>query len=190
MAEPFYLSTPTGKKIRILGPFDYDQLVQKISRANLRTLFNVCFWSGMRYVEVQRLHLHPEWWLKERQALHLPREASLKKKRTIPERYVPVPPQLASELPYFFQNPAPMSLQGWRDNLLRWAWRCDWDEAGITPKMTRATIESWMYAAGLEPGWICLRQGHDSITSMNHYRGIPFTDAEKSEIRKRLAGWS
>ena len=37
--------------------------------------------------------------------------------------------------------------------------------------------------------FICLRQGHDSFTSMNHYQALPFTEAEKAEIKRRLAGW-
>jgi hypothetical protein len=36
---------------------------------------------------------------------------------------------------------------------------------------------------------VCLRQGHDSLTSMNHYQGLPFMDGERAEISKRLAGW-
>jgi len=34
-----------------------------------------------------------------------------------------------------------------------------------------------------------LRQGHDLFTSMNHYQPIPFIEAEKSEIKRRLSDW-
>jgi 5-methylcytosine-specific restriction endonuclease McrA len=28
-----------------------------------------------------------------------------------------------------------------------------------------------------------------AILSMNHYQGLPFSDVEKDEIKRRLAGW-
>jgi len=46
-----------------------------------------------------------------------------------------------------------------------------------------------MVAAGIPLNIVCLRQGHDKLTSMNHYQGLPFTEAEKVEIQRRLAGW-
>jgi len=62
---------------------------------------------------------------------------------------------------------------------------------GIVPKMNRATIETWMYVAGIPMNEICLRQGHDKLTSLNHYQAISqaFTSGEIHEIKKRLAGW-
>jgi site-specific recombinase XerD len=189
MPEPLYLSTPKGKKIRLLSPKDYDKLVAVITKLHLRTLFEVCFWSGMRYIEVQRLWEHPEWWLRERNAIHLPREATKKPMRQFKERYIPIPNQLAAALPYFFENPRPPVPQVWWEDLNLWAEKAGLGTEGISPKITRATIESWMYAAGLEAGWICNRQGHTELTSLNHYRGIAWTDEEKEKIKRRLAGW-
>jgi hypothetical protein len=189
VSEPIFLTTEKGFKIRILTPYDYDTYVVHIDKDYLRTVFNIAFWSGMRYVEVQRLHRHPEWWLRERRTIYLPREAQKKVKRVAPERYIPVPPQIQNELPYFFKNRKPPSLKVWNDNLKRWARKAGFDTLGITAKMTRASIESWMYAAGMLPSVICQRQGHDKLTSLNHYMAIPFTEAEKAEIKKRLAGW-
>ena len=44
--------------------------------------------TGMRYEEFLRFLDKPQWFDPERSAIHLPREASLKKKRTQPERYI------------------------------------------------------------------------------------------------------
>jgi len=189
MVEPFYLTTPKGKKIRILSPKDVDAMVAAIRKPYLRTIFDTALYSGMRYIEVQRLWNHQGWWLKERNALHLPREASLKPMRQFKERYIPINPQLLAALPYFFENPPPPVPQVWWDDLKRFARDAGVGTDGISPKTTRATIESWLYVAGFETGWICLRQGHTELTSLNHYRGIPWTDDEKEEIKKRLAGW-
>lgn len=180
----------TKAGIRIFSPFDYDRYVAIIDKPYLKTIYNVCFWSGMRYVEVGRLYEHYEWWLKERKSIHLPAEAQKKVKRTQVERYIsPIPPQLESELSYFFQNQKPPCLKVWDDNLHRWAEKAGMEIKGISSKTTRASIESWMVTANIPMNIICLRQGHDHITSMNHYQGLPFTEAEKTEIRRRLAGW-
>jgi hypothetical protein len=190
MPEPIFITSDKGHKVRVLSPFDYDKIVSNIDKDYLRTIFNVCFWSGMRYVEVQRFYDHPEWWLRERNTIHLPREAQKKVKRVAPERYIhPIPPQLVSELPYFFKNKRPPAAKVWNENLKRWMDKTDVGREGIVPKTTRKSIESWMYVAGLPMNFICLRQGHDSFTSMNHYQALPFTEAEKSEIKRRLAGW-
>ena len=98
--EPIFV-----KGVRVLGPFDYDRLVANIEKDYLRDIFEVCFWSGMRYVEVQRLYDNPEWIMKERRTVHLPAEAQRKAKRTQLERYIyPIPPQLESVLRYFFKG--------------------------------------------------------------------------------------
>ena len=98
--EPIFV-----KGVRILGPYDYDMIVANINKDYLRDIFDVCFWSGMRYVEVQRLYDHPEWIMKERRTIHLPEEAQKKTKRKQLERYIHlIPPQLESVLRYFFKG--------------------------------------------------------------------------------------
>ncbi len=189
MPEHIYLTTEQGHKIRILTPYDYDLFVSKVDKDYLRTIFNIAFWTGMRYIEVQRLYNNSSWVLKERKTIYLPREAQKKVKRTTPERYIPIPPQINGELAYFFKNQKPPHIKVWNDNLKRWAVNAEMDIKGISPKMTRASIESWMYQAEIETGKICQRQGHDRLTSLNHYMAIPFTEAEKIEIKKRLSGW-
>jgi len=79
----------------------------------------------------------------------------------------------------------------WGENLKRWAGKAGITTEGIVPKMNRATIETWMYVAGIPMNEICLRQGHDKLTSLNHYQAISqaFTSGEIHEIKKRLAGW-
>lgn len=191
MAEAIYLTTEKGEKIRILTPGEYDRIIDVIDKDYLRTLFNVCFFTGMRYIEVQRLHQHPEYWKRDRQVIYLDREAQRKVKRTTPERWVPIPPQLQGEIAYFFRNKTPPSRKVWGEDLKRWAIAAEIGAEGIVPKMTRATIETWMYIAGLPPHEICLRQGHDKLTSINHYQALAqaFMASEVHEIKKRLAGW-
>lgn len=148
----------------------------------------ICFCSGMRYVEVQRLYDHPEWIMKERRTIHLPEEAKRKVKRKQLERYIhPIPPQLESVLRYFFKGKNPPSQQSWNNNLKRWCEKSDISSRGVSSKSTRKSIESWMISAGIPLNEVCLRQGHDSLTSMRHYQGLPFTPVEKEEIKRRLS---
>lgn len=189
--ESIFLTTKKGDKIRILTPTEYDSIDMHIEKPYLRTIFHVCFFSGMRYVEVQRLHERPDLWQKERKTIYIPKELDRKIKRVAPERYInPIPLQLESELPYFFTNKKPPCLKVWDENLKRWAKAGGLDLLGITAKMTRASIESWMVMSKLfDNTEVCLRQGHTELTQLRHYLAIPFTDIEKTEIKKRLAGW-
>src|SRR5665811_1511958 len=55
---------------------------------------------------------------------------------------------------------------------------------------TRKTIESWCVAAGIIESSVCLRQGHDSLTSMRHYQGLAFSEDEMRDIKKQLTSWN
>jgi hypothetical protein len=60
---------------------------------------------------------------------------------------------------------------------------------GLSVKTTRKTLESWMIAAGIIESAVCLRQGHDSLTSMRHYQALVFSDDELRDIKKKLTAW-
>ena len=185
MIEAIYV-----KGVRILSPDEYDKYVSNIDKHYHRTQFEINFWSGMRYVEFQRFYEHPEWHMKDRRTIHLPEESVHKAKRKSVERYIhPIPPQIEGVLKYFHNDVKPPTNKVCNDNYKRWAVKSGFDPKGFTTKMTRKTIESWMVAVGVPINVVCLRQGHDTLTSMNHYQGLPFSDSEKDEIRRRLAGW-
>ena len=183
--EPIYV-----KGVRVLDPSDREAIYNAIPKQHHKTIFDMLFWSGMRYVEVQRFHDHPEWYMKERRAIHLPEEAQLKVKRIAPERYIhPLPPQLDGLLPYFFSNKRPPVQAAWNRNMNRWVFAAGLGEKGMSSKVTRKTIESWMITAEIPLNVVCLRQGHDSLTSMRHYQGLPFTDGDRVRIKNVLRSW-
>jgi integrase len=191
MSEPLLIRSEKGSAVRVFTPAEVDALVGAIKQPHHRTLFNVLLWTGMRYVEVQRLHEHPEYVLQTRGYIDLPFDAARKKKgkRTPPQRQVPIPQQLAGELPYFFRNPAPPTVQVWGRNLKRWAVAAGIGNEGVSPKSTRKTIESWMVVIDMPMNKVCLRQGHDSATSLGYYQNMAFTYDEVAEIKRRLASW-
>lgn len=188
--EAMFVTSKEDGKVRILGPWDWDKFYSAIPKPYLQTITETLFWLGCRYIELERLHDHEEWYLKNRKTVHFPRMATKKVKRVNPERYIsPLPPQLISTLPYFFKNKKPPARDGWNQNMKRWAEYAGFDPLGFSAKTTRKTLESWMYAAGVPPIEICLRQGHTELTSLQHYAGIGFTREEKEEIKRRLKGW-
>lgn len=187
--EPLFITTRKGNQTRILTPSEYDTFTQAMKKMRLRTQFEIAFWTGLRYVELQRLHANPSWVLPGRNVIHLPHEAQKKKKRTQVERYIHIVPQISTLLPYFFENQKPSTSKNWYEYLVRLAWKTGLGGQGINVKVTRKTIESWMVVAGIPVNEICAWQGHSDLTSYKHYQALAFTDGEKVEIRKRLAGW-
>lgn len=178
------------KGVRILRPDEYDKLLNAIPKDHHKTIFEVLFWSGMRYAEIRRFHNHPEWYMKESKAIALlgSTGAQKKAKRKFEDRYItPIPPQLESILRFFQKDQVPPSLRAWDYNLKRWGELAGIGPEGLSAKTTRKSIESWMIAGGCDPFKICLRQGHDSVTAIRHYVGIPFSPGEKEEIKRRLS---
>jgi len=74
-------------------------------------------------------------------------------------------------------------------DLKRWAGYAGMNPYGISVKTSRKTLESWMIVAGINESTVCLRQGHDNLTSMHHYQGLAFSDDEIRDIKKILIEW-
>ncbi|WAI01346.1 site-specific integrase [Methanogenium organophilum] len=147
--------------------------------------------TGMRYEEYLRFLDKQQWFYLERSAIHLPREASLKQKRTQPERYVQLSNYALLITERLFDQELPrLTRQGWRKALLKAAEMADISTDGITPKMTRKTWESWLvccYPALTMQ--IALSQGHTNITAMNHYLNLSFSPSEKEDMKKYVNGF-
>jgi intergrase/recombinase len=89
----------------------------------------------------------------------------------------------------FWEGKRPPLEPTWNKNIQRWAMNAGINPYGFSVKTTRKTIESWMIAAGVIESTVCLRQGHDSLTSMRHYQGLAFSDDEIRGIKKQLTAW-
>lgn len=176
--------------IRILTPTEYDKLLSFIPNKSHRALFELLMMSGMRYIEVQRLHDHPEWYNEKKNLIHLPEEAQLKHKRRMLERTIhPLPSEFRYIWQNFLEGGKPPAKCTWNKDLQRWAIKADIQPYGISAKTTRKVLESWMIAAGIPVNIVCLRQGHDSLTSMRHYQGLAFDDQEILDIKNKLRDW-
>lgn len=177
-------------EIKILTPEEYRKLRNVIPQKRHRTLLDILMITGMRYIEVQRLWEHKEWYLKKENIIHLPEEAQRKHKRTQQERTIhPLPGMFDLLMDNFWEERKPPAESNWNRDLRKWAEEADIAPYGLSAKTTRKTLESWMIKAGVLESTTCLRQGHDSLTSMRHYQGLAFSEDEQRDIRKQLVDW-
>jgi integrase len=182
--------------IRIFRPSEYDSLLEAIYRKkakyHYREILNALLYTGMRYVELERFHSHPEWFDKKAKAIFLPAEASRKKKRTMRERWVYLSTEGVIHTENFILYVDQLPRRETLDNTLRiWGRNSGLGEKGIYVKSFRKTWESWLvvsYPTALP--LIAMSQGHTLFTAMNHYLNIPFTKEDIEEIKIRTAGWS
>lgn len=144
----------------------------------------------MRYAEMLRLYDNHDWYNEKRNIIHLPEEAQKKHKRKQLERTIhPLPSMFNYLLKDFWEASRPPTASTWNKVLQRWAQAAGISPFGVSAKSTRKTIESWLIASGYVESTVCLRQGHDSLTSMRHYQGLAFSDDEKRDIKKQLTAW-
>ena len=178
------------KDIRILTSKEYEALKTAIPKEAHKTILDILLITGMRYIEVLRLYDHKEWYNEKRNLIHLPESAQKKQKRRQLERTIhPLPSMFSDLLRDFWQANRPPQETTWNKNLQRWAVAAGINPYGLSVKTTRKTLESWMITAGIIESAVCLRQGHDSLTSMRHYQGLVFSDDELLDIKKKLTAW-
>ncbi|MEL7664102.1 MAG: tyrosine-type recombinase/integrase [Methanosarcina mazei] len=181
----------TKGEIKILTPEEYHKLRAAIPKDEYKTILDVLIVTGMRYIEVCRLYENKEWYNEKRNIIHLPPEAQKKHKRTQIERTIqPLPSMWNYTMTSFFNGKKPPVESSWNRDLQRWAVLAQLNPYGISAKTTRKTIESWMISSGVLESTTCLRQGHDSLTSMRHYQNLAFNDDELRSIKKQLTEWN
>lgn len=176
--------------IRILTPREFDALHTAITKPDYKTLLTSALNTGMRYVELQRLQSRQEWLDPDRRCIHLPKEASRKKRRTMPDRYVYLCPPIVLQMQLFFKVRLLPRIQQWNTLLARWAIGAGIGKEGVSSKMTRKTWECWLAVSYPDRlAQIAMNQGHTQLVALQHYLQMPFDAQEKVEIRNRTAGW-
>jgi integrase len=206
------MSVILKNKVRVLTPAEYEDLLQVITKDSLKKLVRVLMLTGMRYQEVLRLKNNCKGCFQpDRKVIHF---KSGKKGAVHSERYIHLTPQGVTAVQAFLDDERATypTTQGMTINLQRWA-----EQAGLTPspelegmtydkganagderlnvwgmsvKSFRKSWESWLavsFPQQLE--LIALSQGHLTGTSMAHYLAVPFSPAEKEQIKGYTAGW-
>jgi integrase len=174
---------------RILRPKEWKALLEGCPKIDYKTILQALLFTGMRYIEMQRFQECPSWF--DGDFVHLPREASKKVKRTQQERWVRLNNQGKMAVQYFINIKTPIpSYQSWNENLKCWCRRSRLNPEGLSVKTTRKTFESWlMFCYPQQIALITLSQGHTTLTSMQHYINMPFTESDRLEIKEYVEGW-
>lgn len=153
-----------------------------------RTWLDTALGTGMRYIELQRLHENPQWF-DPRGFVSLPRIAVLKSFRKQRERWVKLNALGKESIPRFLKGRELPTWQVFGEDLQRWALRVGLNPTGLGPKTFRKTWESWLVFIYPEHmAEITLNQGHTSLTSIGHYLNMPFLSEDREGIFRYVEG--
>jgi len=182
--------TNSGKyRVRILRPWELKALINVIPKKYSKVQFEFLFYTGMRYVEAQAVKDRPD--LFENENIHLTPELIRKKKCKIKDRYVklnPVARRVAEDYLNLKKN-LPNN-NTWRENLERWAIKAKIDPSFFSVKTTRKTWESYLvFSYPHLRDAIFVSQGHTELTALKNYINLPFSQKDREDMIKYVAGW-
>jgi integrase len=185
---------------RVLFPGDYEKLRAQMPEY-YQIICDAMLLSGMRPVEFERFQ--PSWYRGSRRVIVLPKESCLKEKCKFKERTIRLSlagcdafDKLTStrvnykgkEIPVLEMLPKRVAF---RDALIRYSRLAGIGHEGMSPKMFRKTLVSWLVACYPEKSlYIQASMGHDGDTIVNNYLGLGFTRDDIEAIRtKYLNDW-
>lgn len=197
--------------VRILTPEDYEKIISVITKLSLKLLVMVLLYTGMRYQEVLRLKMHPEWFSPGRKIITVTSE---KETAVEKERYVHLTDAGVQAVQAFLADKRTKypSASGMTHNLISWGNMAGISASGkligqvysigkndgcerkniygLSVKSFRKSWESWLAVTHQDKlELIVLSQGHLTTTSLKHYLAVPFSHDEIEHIRKYTDGW-
>lgn len=146
--------------------------------------------TGMRIVEAKELK--PEWYRPARRVIVIPKSAIRKKKCLYTERTVMLSLPGCDAVDRYLKSGLawPTNKSGFRAALIRYAIKAGISPTGITTKMFRKTIVSWLMACYPERAlYVAASMGHDIPTLQKHYLGLGWERAEVEKMREYLKEW-
>jgi integrase len=185
---------------RVLFPTDWEKLREQMPRY-YQIICDCELLSGMRPIELFRFD--PSWYRGSRRVIVLPKGACKKEKCEYKERTITLSlsgcdafDHLISEKVKFkgkdvFAYEMIPKRVAFRDALLRYATLAGIGTEGISPKMFRKTLVSWLIACYPEKqAYIQASMGHSGDTIVNNYLGLGFPRNEIDLMRmKYLNEW-
>jgi len=181
----------TVQNVRIFRPSEAKKFIKAITKKENRTNFEALLYSGMRYVEAQRLLEKPQMFEPENRRIHLDSYAIRKKKIKIKERYVILNPIGVRVIEAFIEQNHQLPNYGtWRENLKRWARLAGLDDRRLSPKTTRKTYEGWLVTSfPAMTNIVFISQGHSDMVALKHYVTLPFSPQDKLDMKEFVYGW-
>lgn len=183
--------TRSGKfAVRILRPSELTKLIKAIPKDYCRTQFEFLLYTGVRYVEAQNVFNRPD--LFDGTQIHfVPGIITKKPKATQSHRYVKLAPVGRKVVQDYFKLKKKLPhMNTWRENLARWCNIAKIDPSYMSVKSTRKTYESYLMSIYPQRrDEIFISQGHTELTALKNYVNLPFTQQDKDEMIKYVAGW-
>lgn len=147
--------------------------------------------TGMRDVEIRSMTR--DWYRASRRVIVLPKGACKKERCTYTERTVMLSLPGCDAVDRYLSSGCtiPEDSTTTRDALRRYAEKAGIGTEGITPKMFRKTLASWLMACFPEQEmYISASMGHSREVLQRHYLGLGFPKGEYELIRnKYLVEW-
>ena len=171
-------------QVRILRPAEYEA-IRQVVKPDQAIMLDGLLLTGMRYIEARKFQQHAEWL--EGKFVHVP---TLKVKAKQKERWIRLSNYAQQTIPLFLKGTKLPGKATFDKNLKRWSQKAGIDSIGLCAKTTRKTMESWLvfyYPDRIVN--IMQSQGHDTLTSLEHYLNLPFDNADKEAMKKWLDGW-
>jgi hypothetical protein len=196
---------------RILTPSEYENLRAAMDAPHYPLICDAMLLSGMRPIEFKRFQ--PEWYKASRHTIKLPNSACLKQKCEFKERTINLSMPgcdafdrlVSTQVKYKGKMVSVLDIRpekvSFGDTLKRYAIAAKLPEAtitkqdgttytapdaGISPKMFRKTLVSWLVAIYPEKAlYIQASMGHSQDTIVQNYLGLGFTREEMEAMRTR-----
>lgn len=206
-----YVLSPNGTKTRIFSsPSEYLQFRDELND-QYRKICDAGLHSGVRPIELRRLHMHPEWFDKTRHLINLgPKSLNkgmAKKARTVLltlngaiaiEKYFALELDVRKVTVPTNAGPKKVDFCGPTDS----AWfqalalaakksHIDGGATHLSQKSLRKTLASWLILCGESRDIMTISKsmGHSPKTLQECYLGLGFMPKEKEEIAEFLKGW-
>lgn len=168
---------------RILRPYEFQQILSVIPKNHLRNKFESLLYSGMKYIDLQKLHSNPDYWF-DSNAIHIPLTDETKSIRLNEKGIGALTQYLTcnSPLPFF---------TGWHKNLKRWAEKAGLDPQGIFLKTTRKTWETWLVICYPDKfKEIFKNQGYNRPKTLDYCKNLDFSAGDYEQMKTFTEGWT
>jgi integrase len=149
--------------------------------------------TGMRTEEFWEFVDHPQWYSASRRCIDLPKGSIGKTRCTMKERTVLLSPEGAQAVQTLIGANSSIRYTDrstMRRYLIAHAKEAGLSEKGITTKMFRKTLVSWLVATVPEKDHYIINSiGHSQDVQDRHYLSIGFARKDVDDMRKFLKGW-
>ena len=177
---------------QILTPALWYKLREQLP-AKYKIICDVLIHSGMRIEEFWEFVDHPSWFSAARRCIDLPDSAIGKARCTIKQRTVLLSPEGVQAVQTLISMGSSIKFtdrSNMRKMLIKCAALAGLDTTGITSKMFRKTLVSWLMATVPEKEpYILVSIGHCRETRDRHYLSMGFVKRDVEDMRKFLHGW-